>query len=993
MALRGNDLNFVFSLSTKEFLAASKKVQANYEKTKANIEGKPLTIRTTGLQSMVATLAKLSAAYYAVNKLAGIFTDFQTGIANVASLGVENINELTEGVLRVGSETPVALGDLTGGLYEVVSAGVDSANQIDALEISAKAATAGLASTEEALRLGSAVIKGYGKEWSEMDKVMDLAFQTVKLGQTTFGDLASNMGTVVPLASTLGVEMEELFGAMATLTGVTGNTSEVSTQLRGILAATAKPTAELTELFKDYGGASEAIQKLGLAGYLKVIAEETGGNTEAMAKLVPRVEGLNAVIALSGTQYDTFIDKTNQMRDATGAMTDAYNIQSQTVAAQTQVLKNRFDELVIGITELTLPALIAVTTGISSMLKAWNDLDTGTKKLILTMGAVMVALIKIPPFFRAIRTSIQGLYLSMGPGGWLIIGLNALAGLWLLNETRAERAAKQMEAFRLSAQNLTDQDLTSELERVNTAIEDILDNLEESATGSTSFFDGLVEGIKNGVAQMTGNYGDISILNSKQIEELTELEQQYNAINEEIINRGNLNETLTDEQIAQIDKRKDYEYNSQRISLNEYISYLESRQTAVKSKLGEESVEYLQFYDRLEELRSRQLVSTVQEQITEQQSTEVDKRRTYEVESQQLSLAEYVTYLNTKLSSVKQHLGEESAEYKQFYENLKLLEQQSTGETAVAEQPKLYEPTELDAMKSGFMDVFQTVETGYDTLMAVSTDYTDMTLSSLEDEYAYRSDLINRNINELIAANKKDSVEYQKQLNQKMINDRNYHIQKRKLEQVSARMALQLGTELMAAFQGQSEIMFNIGKAASIAQAIINTYEGASRAVAAYPPPFSAIMAAVQIALGMAQVQKIASTNFSPSGFRKGGLIDEDDLAYKLMAPPGEHGIIAARKGEYIINEYSTKKYYPLIKAINEAPRFQEGGIYGAGAGMSQTYDITQMPSKEDLQDMVEAIRDIKIEINSELDGIEFLRTYHGPYTKLEQKRSFEQES
>lgn len=44
------------------------------------------------------------------------------------------------------------------------------------------------------------------------------------------------MGKVIPLASTLGVEQEQLFGAMATLTGVTGSTAEVVTQLKATMA-------------------------------------------------------------------------------------------------------------------------------------------------------------------------------------------------------------------------------------------------------------------------------------------------------------------------------------------------------------------------------------------------------------------------------------------------------------------------------------------------------------------------------------------------------------------------------------------------------------------------------------------------------------------------------------------------------------------------------------------------------------------------------------
>lgn len=102
----------------------------------------------------------------------------------------------------------------------------------------ARGATAGLAQTTEAINLTSAVTKGYGDATAEVvQHASDLASTTVRLGQTTFPELAASIGSVVPLAAALNVTQEELFGTMATFTGVTGNAAEVSTQLTSVLTA------------------------------------------------------------------------------------------------------------------------------------------------------------------------------------------------------------------------------------------------------------------------------------------------------------------------------------------------------------------------------------------------------------------------------------------------------------------------------------------------------------------------------------------------------------------------------------------------------------------------------------------------------------------------------------------------------------------------------------------------------------------------------------
>ena len=60
--------------------------------------------------------------------------------------------------------------------------------------------------------------------------------------------------------------------------------------------------------------------------------------------------------------------------------------------------------------------------------------------------------------------------------------------------------------------------------------------------------------------------------------------------------------------------------------------------------------------------------------------------------------------------------------------------------------------------------------------------------------------------------------------------------------------------------------MFQLNKAAGIANAVINTYEGVTNALAAYPPPISFAMAAAQLAAGLAQVNAIKSQTFTGGG-------------------------------------------------------------------------------------------------------------------------------
>lgn len=61
-------------------------------------------------------------------------------------------------------------------------------------------------------------------------------------------------------------------------------------------------------------------------------------------------------------------------------------------------------------------------------------------------------------------------------------------------------------------------------------------------------------------------------------------------------------------------------------------------------------------------------------------------------------------------------------------------------------------------------------------------------------------------------------------------------------------------------------VIFKDSKTAAIASALINTYQGITKALATYPPPIAQAMAAVQAAMGFAQVAAIRNTSETSSG-------------------------------------------------------------------------------------------------------------------------------
>lgn len=306
-------------------------------KTAGKIAAGAMVAAATAVATLGTAAVKSAAEYEA--QLANVSTLLTGTEAEVAA----RTAEIGDQVLEISNRTGVATADLTDGMYQVVSAFGDSADAAAILETAAKSAAAGNATTTDSINLLSAVTKGYGDTSAEaVQQAADLAFATVRLGQTSFPELAAGMGKVIPLASTMGLEQEQLWGAMATLTGVTGSTAEVVTQMKATMQAFLSPSKNMQAALKNMGYESgqALLESKGLQGSLDALKDAVGGNELAFAGLFSSVEAQTAVLAMAGNQAENLTSKTAEMYEATGAANTAFERQTNNLKYDIKMIKN-----------------------------------------------------------------------------------------------------------------------------------------------------------------------------------------------------------------------------------------------------------------------------------------------------------------------------------------------------------------------------------------------------------------------------------------------------------------------------------------------------------------------------------------------------------------------------------------------------------------------------------------------------------------------------
>jgi len=322
--------------------------------------------------------------------------DMNKSMANVATLipgASDRVKELKTDVQNLAIQTGKSTGDISDGLFQVISAFGDTADTTKLSNIQVKAATAGQATVTEALKLTAAVTKAYGDTSAlANEKVADLAFTTNKLGQTTFPELAQSIGQVTPLTKELGIAQESLFGIYATATGVTGDAAKVSTQFKGVLQSLLAPTKDMTDLFGELKVKSGAalIEQVGLAGAIKTIVQTAKLSNMPLQKFIGSIEGQTLALAMAGPQYDVLKEKTEAMRNSTGAMTEAFNEQQNGIN-KAGVELEKFKQFVIvagqRLGDKLAPGLVSLGEAVKPVIKWLTELSPITLKIVGGMVA------------------------------------------------------------------------------------------------------------------------------------------------------------------------------------------------------------------------------------------------------------------------------------------------------------------------------------------------------------------------------------------------------------------------------------------------------------------------------------------------------------------------------------------------------------------------------------------------------------------------------
>ena len=328
-------------------------------------------------------------------------SDFQNGMAKMSTLfdtSKTSVTNLSKEFLTLSNKTGLSASELAEAGYQALSAGqsVDKVGKF--VETAGNLAKAGFTSTTTAVDVLTTAMNAYGKSAGSADQIANKLVRTQNLGKTTVDELASSMGKIIPTASSMGVNIDNLTSGYVSLTKQGIATAEATTYMNSMLNELGDSGTKLGGIIKQKTGMSfQDCMKHGmsLADVLQITKQYADENGIAYNELWSSAEAGKAGLAILNGGVDEFNKTVKTMGSNTNDVGNALEkLETPSVKAHKAInrIKNSGIELGTAFIGALAPTLEKVCGVVEKATTWFSSLDEHTKTMIATaMGIGAVA--------------------------------------------------------------------------------------------------------------------------------------------------------------------------------------------------------------------------------------------------------------------------------------------------------------------------------------------------------------------------------------------------------------------------------------------------------------------------------------------------------------------------------------------------------------------------------------------------------------------------
>jgi TP901 family phage tail tape measure protein len=379
-------------------LAADKSVESS-EKTKVASASSGSGFSKLGLGAAAAAVGIGIVA----DKTVKAAVEYQTQLTDLvtgAGESEKNVGMIGKSLLTMAEDTGTSTTQLTSGLFMIESAGYHGAAGLSVLKAAAEGAKVGNADLGTVSDATTTIMKDFGGTLPT--QAVNTLIATVASGKTHMEDLAGAMSQVLPTASATKVGLNDVMGAMATMTGEGVPAANAATYLRQTMLALDAPGQTAVTALSNVGLKSSDVaaeMQKSLPGAMQMITDAVGkkfpvgsaGYVSALKDIMGGSKTLQGALDLTGSHAKDFTANVANISDEVkkgGQQINGWADVQKDASFKVSQLKESVQTSGIALGEGLLPALTKTASALADFLKPLAEWVEKHQKLA---AAVMIA--------------------------------------------------------------------------------------------------------------------------------------------------------------------------------------------------------------------------------------------------------------------------------------------------------------------------------------------------------------------------------------------------------------------------------------------------------------------------------------------------------------------------------------------------------------------------------------------------------------------------
>lgn len=305
-----------------------------------------------------------------------------------------DLEELGAVGMRVGNEIGVGFEQIQPALFDIFSSmevGVKDAEKL--LKAFSKGAVAGQVEIQDVSRATIGLMNAFNRPVSDVNKLLDIQFQLVQEGIGTYEEWNQRIGLVTPSAVRAGQSVEMMAAALASATRMGLSAARSGTSVARAMDAMSHPKSvknmealgikvrdahgrflPMNKILRDFRAVLLKMPEKDRVAAILDVFKGAGGTIEARRFLQNMLLGKKNI--------ELFDEVLGEMQNSAGSMEKAYGTMADSVSVKTELLRNKWEILKIGIGQALVPSVLRLVDALGKALDWFNRLPDSTKEII-----------------------------------------------------------------------------------------------------------------------------------------------------------------------------------------------------------------------------------------------------------------------------------------------------------------------------------------------------------------------------------------------------------------------------------------------------------------------------------------------------------------------------------------------------------------------------------------------------------------------------------